>query len=170
MSGRKEQDLLYVKNTNRWKNDLILSAEKLADKTKLNGMNMNTIAYHKATFISTLETEDRTVFEIMTDEEKEKIWKIIENDIPCLLELAKTVRGDVFPEKAFNYATLHKILSNGKSIIMPNFVHSQFYRKGMREFLISEKYRQLIMDKIGTNNYLKLMKEISQDKKPAKRS
>ncbi len=170
MNERKESDFLFAQNIIRWKNDLVLSALELIDKKKLSEISKETLAYRKTNFLKTVQSEIRTVFEIMTDEEKEKIWEIIKDDMPCLLNLVETNRGDAFPEKALNNAVLQKILSSGRTSIMPNFVHSQSYRKGMRKFLISEKYRQLIMDKIGTTNYLKLMEEISQDKKLAKRS
>ncbi|HRY36606.1 MAG TPA: hypothetical protein P5230_01840 [Candidatus Magasanikbacteria bacterium] len=160
MNERKEQDLRYIEDTNRWKNDLILSAEKLTDKTKLSVMGMDMLVDHKTVFTSKLQTSHRTVFEIMTDEEKEKIWEIIKDDIPCLFKLVETNRSDVFPEKAFNYTTLGEIFSKGTKGIVEKFIHSQFYREGLKQFLYSKKYRRLIKDKIGEKLYAEIVMKI----------
>ncbi len=109
------------------------------------------------------------LFDLFSEAEKEKVWEIIKDDIECLLELIRSNRADVFPEKSFSFDTINTIFTSGSRSIIESFIHSQFYRKGMIMFLVCEKHRQFIMDKIGSKTYLEIMKEISRDKKPAKR-
>ena len=113
--------------------------------------------------LSPLKNAHAYLFGIFSEEEKWEVWKILKGDMECQLELIRSNRADVFPEKAFNYETLREIFANGAKNIIKLFVRSQFYREGMKQFLMSEKYRQLIKDKIGSKNYLEIMKEISKE-------
>ncbi len=131
--------------------------------------NLLTNLFRKNPDLNPLKKANIYLFDLFSETEKEKVWKVIQNDIECLLELILTNRSDVFPEKAFCPAVLKEIFSTGAGNIVEFFVRSQFYRQGMQQFLVCEKNRPIIMDKIGSKTYLEIMKEISRDKKPAKR-
>ncbi len=114
----------------------------------------------KSPDLDLLKKANHYLFAIFSEEEKEKVWKNTKDNIECLLELIRTNRADVFPEKAFNYTTLGEIFSKGTKEVVETFIHSQFYREGMKQFLISEKYRRLIMDKIGKKLYTEIIVQI----------
>ncbi len=110
-----------------------------------------------------LKKANTYLFGLLSETEKEKIWKIIKDDIECLLHLIRpeSNRGDVFPEKAFCFDTLNVIFTNGDSNIVEFFIRSQFYRRGMQNFLLSlKKNPRLITEKIGKKTYQKFLKEI----------
>jgi len=153
MSSNQKQSLLFEKET--LKKELLQMAKKASSPKKTGRCKEN--------FLKLLRKTERFVFEIMTEKEKEQIWQLICNDMDCLLRLAKKNCCDVFPEKAFNFVTLNEIFFNGANNIIDSFVHSQYYREGMKKFLMCEKHRQLIMDKIGSETYFKFIEDFNKN-------
>lgn len=107
-----------------------------------------------------LQEANYSIFELMNQKEKTEIWQNISDDFDFLIQLIVGNRADVFPDKAFSLDFLSRFwdkLTDADSIF---FVKSQYYRDGMKSFLSSEKYREVITKKIGKNFYLEVVKSI----------
>lgn len=109
-----------------------------------------------------LLTAGYPIYDLMTDEEKNEVWKNISHKTDFLIELVQKNHADVFPNKAFSLYFLSRFwnkLTDAESVFL---VKSQYYRDGMKKFLSSEKYRGTITEKIGKELYKEAVKSIGE--------